>query len=62
VSEKTIEHRMLGTLSNKQALADGVLDRKGNLTEIKLQTGRQAFLAKLQQLVAVPPQGLSRDT
>jgi hypothetical protein len=57
VSEKTIEHRMLGTLSNKQALADGVLDRRGNLTEIKLQTGRQAFLAKLQQLVAVPPQG-----
>jgi hypothetical protein len=57
VSEKTIEHRMLGTLSNKQALADGVLDRKGNLTEIKLQTGRQAFLAKLQQLVTVPAQG-----
>jgi hypothetical protein len=62
VSEKTIEHRMLGTLSNKQALADGVLDRKGNLTEIKLQTGRQAFLAKLQQLVAVPPQGPKPET
>jgi hypothetical protein len=57
VSESTIEHRMLGTLSNKQALADGVLDRLGNLKEIKLQTGRQAFLAKLQQLVAVPAQG-----
>jgi superfamily II DNA or RNA helicase len=54
VSEKTIEHRMLGTLSNKQALADGVLDRIGNLTAIKLQTGRQAFLAKLQQLVTQP--------
>jgi len=48
---------MLSTLSNKQALADGVLDRKGNLKEIKLQTGRQAFLAKLQQLVATPPEG-----
>ena len=57
VSENTIEHRMLGTLSNKQALADGVLDRMGNLKEIKLQTGRQAFLAKLQQLVAAPAQG-----
>ncbi len=57
VSEKTIEHRMLGTLSNKQALADGVLDRMGNLQEIKLQTGRQAFLAKLQQLVATPTEG-----
>jgi hypothetical protein len=57
VSEKTIEHRMLGTLSNKQALADGVLDRKGNLKEIKLQTGRQAFLAKLEQLVTAPGEG-----
>jgi hypothetical protein len=57
VSENTIEHRMLGTLSNKQALADGVLDRMGNLKEIKLQTGRQAFLAKLQQLVTAPAEG-----
>jgi hypothetical protein len=47
----------LGTLSNKQALADGVLDRMGNLKEIKLQTGRQAFLAKLQQLVTAPAEG-----
>ena len=45
---------MLETLSNKQALADGVLDRKGDLKEIKLQSGRQAFLAKLQQLVTQP--------
>ena len=51
VSENTIEHRMLGTLSLKQALADGVLDHKGNLSEIKLASGRQSFLAKLQQLV-----------
>jgi hypothetical protein len=51
ISEKTIEHRMLDTLANKQALADGVLDHKGNLGEIKMQSGRQAFLAKLQQLV-----------
>ncbi|MGO8929655.1 MAG: helicase-related protein, partial [Limisphaerales bacterium] len=57
VSEKTIEHRMLGTLSNKQALADGVLDRIGDFKEIKLQTGRQAFLAKLQQLVTASAEG-----
>ena len=57
VSEKTIEHRMLDTLSNKQALADGVLDRMGDLKEIKLQSGRQAFLAKLNQLVAQPAEG-----
>ena len=52
ISEKTIEHRMLETLSNKQALSDGVLDLKGNLAEIKLRSGRQAFLSKLQQLIA----------
>jgi SNF2-related domain/Helicase conserved C-terminal domain len=57
IAEKTIEHRMLATLSNKQALADGVLDRMGNLKEIKLQSGRQAFLAKLNQLVAQPGEG-----
>jgi superfamily II DNA or RNA helicase len=51
VSENTIEQRMLQTLSLKQALADGVLERKGNLKELKLTSGRQAFLAKLQQLV-----------
>jgi hypothetical protein len=51
ISEKTIEHRMLETLSNKQALSDGVLDLKGNLADIKLRSGRQAFLAKLQQLI-----------
>ncbi len=55
VSEKTIEHKMLETLANKQALADGVLDLKGNLKEIKLRTGRQAFLAKLEQLVIAKP-------
>ena len=55
VSEKTIEHRMLETLAHKQALADGVLDLKGNLHEIKLRTGRQAFLAKLEQLVPTKP-------
>jgi hypothetical protein len=51
ISEKTIEHRMLETLSNKQALSDRVLDHKGDLAEIKLRSGRQAFLSKLQQLI-----------
>ncbi|MGH7968567.1 MAG: DEAD/DEAH box helicase, partial [Limisphaerales bacterium] len=52
VSEKTLEHRMLGKLSNKQALADGVLDNKGDLDAIRLQRGSQAFLEKLHQLVS----------
>ncbi|MEO5960979.1 MAG: C-terminal helicase domain-containing protein, partial [Opitutaceae bacterium] len=52
VSENTIEHRMLETLAHKQALADGVLDRIGDLKAIKLRSGRQAFIAKLEQLLS----------
>jgi hypothetical protein len=52
ISENTIEHRMLETLSNKKALADGVLDLQGNLNEIKLRSGRQAFLSKLEELMS----------
>jgi hypothetical protein len=46
---------MLETLANKQALADGVLDRRGDLTAIPLRGGRQAFLSRLNQLVGEAP-------
>ena len=55
VAENTIEHRMLETLANKQTLADGVLDRRGDLGAIPLRTGGQAFLTKLNQLVGDVP-------
>jgi superfamily II DNA or RNA helicase len=60
VSEGTIEHRMLGTLAQKQALAEGVLDLKGDLDAIAFGGGKQAFLERLHQLVGtrgpgVPP-------
>lgn len=70
VSENTIEQRMLETLASKQALADGVLDRKGDLDKIKLGGGRQVFLKKLEQIMAPvvaakpatpEPQGLPAD-
>ena len=61
VSEKTIEHRMLETLANKQALADGVLDSRGDFKEIKLRRGGQAFLAKLEQLVAPQGYGVKKE-
>ena len=62
VAENTIEHRMLETLANKQALADGVLDRRGDLAAIPLRSGRQAFLAKLNQLVSeAPPPAAGAD-
>jgi len=61
VSEETIEHRMLDTLASKQALADGVLDLHGDLSEIRFRGGRQALMEKLGQLIQperapTPPQ------
>jgi superfamily II DNA or RNA helicase len=55
VSENTIEQRMLETLSIKQALADGILDMRGDLGEIRFRGGKQAFLARLEQLISAPP-------
>ncbi len=52
ISENTIEHRMLSTLADKKALAGGVLDREGDLKEIKLRSGAQATLARLEQLLS----------
>lgn len=53
---------MLETLSQKKALADGVLDLQGNLDEISLRSGKQAFLAKLQQLISAAPQSPNPET
>ena len=51
VSEDTIEHRMLGLLDAKRTLADGVLDRRGDLTNIPLPTGRAAFVERMQAVL-----------
>ncbi len=51
VSEGTIEQRMIGTLASKQALADGILDLRGDLAAIKFGGGRQAFFARLEQVL-----------
>ncbi|MCP5524603.1 MAG: DEAD/DEAH box helicase [Verrucomicrobiales bacterium] len=61
VAESTIEHRMLDTLANKQALSDGVLDRRGDLETIPLRSGGQAFLSRLKQLVAEPSKPADAD-
>ena len=56
VSERTIEHRMLGMLANKQALSSGVLDQGSDLSTVRLAGGRENFLERLEQLLpAVPP-------
>ena len=51
VSEQTIEHRMLGLLDAKRALAEGVLDRRGDLAEIRMPTGRAAFMERLNAVL-----------
>ncbi|HZC58723.1 MAG TPA: DEAD/DEAH box helicase, partial [Chthoniobacterales bacterium] len=51
IAELTIEHRMLGTLAAKKGLAEGVLDKIGDLKEIKLQRSGQTFFTKLQQML-----------
>ena len=51
VAEDTIEHRMLATLADKRGLADGVIDRLGDLSKIKLRSGKQALLARLEQVM-----------
>lgn len=56
VSERTIEHAMLGKLANKKALADGVIDNLGNFEDIQFSSGSQVFLDKLDQLVSQVPQ------
>jgi hypothetical protein len=52
ISENTIEHGMLASLANKMELAQGVLDGAGDLAGIKLKSGRQALLKRLEQVMA----------
>ena len=51
VSEYTIEHRMLGLLDQKRMLAEGVLDRRGDLSAIPLPTGRAGFMERLNAVL-----------
>ena len=55
VSEHTIEHRMLGLLDAKRALAEGVLDRKGDLAGIRMPNSRAAFMERLQAVLGAGP-------
>ena len=57
ISENTIEHRMLDTLALKSSVAASVLDPAGKVKEIKLRSGRQAVVERLQQLVTPQTSG-----
>ena len=51
VSENTIEHRMLGLLDQKRALAEGVIDRRGALSAMRMPTSRAAFMERLHSVL-----------
>src|SRR4051794_10121464 len=53
VAEGTIEHRMIPLLANKQMLADGVLDGRGDLSEMPLPSGRKALVERLETLTGL---------
>lgn len=51
VCEHSIEHRMLHLLAQKQTLAKGVLDGFDDLKEMKLPSGRAAFIERMENLM-----------
>ncbi len=55
VAENTIEHGMLASLAQKMELADGVLDGYGELDKMTFKRGGQAFLKRLEQVMAKVP-------
>lgn len=60
IAENTLEHAMLETLANKMTLAEGVLDgTEKSLSEAKLKRGREANIARLQQILSIVPDGIA---
>ena len=58
IAENTLEHMMLETLATKMNLAEGVLDgSEKSLSQAKLKRGREANLARLQQILSITPEG-----
>lgn len=55
VARDTIEHGMLATLSDKQTLAEGILDHVGDLDEVPLRKGGESFLKRLEQILFQAP-------
>jgi superfamily II DNA/RNA helicase len=55
VCEDSIEHQILHLLASKQALADGVLDGRGDLAKLKMPSGRAAMIERMQAMMQIPP-------
>ncbi|MGA7786795.1 MAG: DEAD/DEAH box helicase [Xanthobacteraceae bacterium] len=58
VTEGSIEHSILHLLGQKQALADGVLDGDGDLSALKMPSGRGAFIERMQAVMAEPKRSM----
>jgi superfamily II DNA or RNA helicase/microcompartment protein CcmK/EutM len=54
VSENSIEHRMVPLLAQKQGLADGVLDGRGDLAALKMPSGRAAMIERIAAMLGAP--------
>jgi hypothetical protein len=54
VCEDSIEHQILHLLGHKQALADGVLDGQGDLSALKMPSGRAAMIERMQAMMQTP--------
>ncbi len=61
ITRNTIEHKMLATLALKRDLAAGIVDGKGDLSDIRLVSGREAFLERLKLIMGerLPESGLT---
>ncbi len=53
VTEDSIEHRMIPLLAGKQALADTVIDARGEQTAMPLPSGRKALVERLEALTGL---------
>ena len=62
VAEDTIEHNMLGLLADEQALADGVLDGRGDLSAIAMPGGRRAFIERVNSVLGMDGESASPET
>jgi len=54
VCENSIEHRIQHILTQKQGLADGVLDGRGDIDALKMPSGRAAMVERLAALLHPP--------
>ncbi|MGC2781262.1 MAG: DEAD/DEAH box helicase [Bradyrhizobium sp.] len=51
ITEDSIEHDILHLLGRKQALADGVVDGIGDLSALKMPSGRAALIERMQVMI-----------